>query len=101
MMRTNRPWDDRPREPRPPGTRIGLFIWIALVVGGALLIWELSRLFPGSLRGLNDDTTLVRNVALLALVSSGLIYVREFNFGETVRDVALWSAGHRLTLTSR
>jgi aspartyl protease family protein len=91
MMRTNRPWDDKqPEPPRPPVSRVGLFVWIAIVVGGVVLLWQLSRLFPGAASGPNDDTYLVRNVALLALVSSGLIYVREFNFGETVRNVALW-----------
>jgi aspartyl protease family protein len=89
MMRSNGPWGNEPREPRQ-ASRIGLFVWIAVVVGGVVLLWQLARLFPNASGGINDDAYLVRNIALLALVSSGLIYMREFNFGETVRNIALW-----------
>ena len=88
-MSTNSPWDNRSREPRQ-ASRLGLFVWIAVIVGGVLLMWQLARLFPNASRGPNDDAYLVRNIALLALVSSGLIYVRQFDFGETVRNIALW-----------
>lgn len=89
MTQTNQPWGNRPREPRQ-ASRIGVFVWIAVVVGGLVLLWQLSRLFPNSHSDGFSDVYLVRNVALLALVSSGLIYVRQFDFGETVRNIALW-----------
>jgi aspartyl protease family protein len=85
----NNPWDNRPRQPRQ-ASRIGVFVWIAVIVGGLVLLWQLSRLFPNNNNDGFSDVYLVRNVALLALVSSGLIYVRQFDFGETVRNIALW-----------
>ncbi|HEX2591884.1 MAG TPA: TIGR02281 family clan AA aspartic protease [Rhizomicrobium sp.] len=91
MMRTNRPWNDDPREPAPPPSRVGVWLWVAFVVGGGLLLWELSRMFPGAINSDdNSDVFLARNVAILALVSGGILRIREFNIRETVRNFALW-----------
>jgi aspartyl protease family protein len=91
MLNPNRRWDDKPREPGPPPSRVGLWLWLALIIGGGLLIWELSRMFPGAIDSdSNDDVFLVRNIAILALVSSGILSIREFNIRETVRNFALW-----------
>ena len=90
MMRANGPWDDRPREPGPPVSRVRFYIWIAALAGGGLLLWELSRLFPGTANDGWSDTYLVRNVAILALVSSGILYSRQFKVREVVRNIAIW-----------
>lgn len=87
---SNNPWDRRNEGEPQQVSHVGLYVWIAIIVGGVLLLWQLSRLFPHASNDGFSDTYLVRNVALLALVSSGLIYVRQFNFGETVRNIALW-----------
>ncbi|HEY1709875.1 MAG TPA: TIGR02281 family clan AA aspartic protease [Rhizomicrobium sp.] len=69
------------------------YTWIAVLVGGGLALWQLSRLFPNSGdRAGWDETYLVRNVAILALVSGAIVSSRAFKARELVRNAAIWTA---------
>ena len=74
-------------EPRPRTHR--LLLWVALVLAGAVGILELTRLFPNSVSD-QDMPWLARSIALLALVSAGVIFGRQIKFAEAARNVAIW-----------
>lgn len=88
------PWGG-PRPPAEPPPRrrppTGLLIWVglmALAVGAfALLAWR----FPGQLAQ-GDGYDALRIFGMLALVSSGLVYARRVNVGQTARHIAVWGA---------
>ena len=82
------PWG-RP-SPRKP-SRIGLYLWLALIGGAGLAIFLLNRAFPSMDTPLGDPA-LVQTLGFLALASSGLLFVRQFNLKQTVRNVLIWAA---------
>lgn len=80
------PWAQRPQGgPHKPRW----LLWLGVLLGLVILLVLLSRAFPG---GENELTSpdLVRTVAVLALVSSSLLFVRQFKIRETIRNVLLW-----------
>lgn len=78
------PWG-RPPEHRP----FRLWLWLGALAALGLLLFVLSRLIPGN-DGLLHDPYLIQTVGVLALVSSSLLFVRQFKFRETVRNILLW-----------
>lgn len=82
------PWG-RP-EPRKP-SRTGLYLWLGLLVCAGLAIFLLNRVFPSTDTPLGDPA-LVQTLGFLALASSGLLFVRQFNLKQTVRKVLIWVA---------
>ncbi len=78
------PW----QPPKHEGPHVGLYLWLAAVAGVGLLVLLLVRAFPGEDHFSNPD--LIRILAVLALVSSSLLFVRRFNLKQTVRNIALW-----------
>lgn len=78
------PW----RQPDDKGPRLGLYLWLAALAGIALLVFLLVRAFPDESHFSNPD--LIQILAVLALVSSSLLFVRQFNIKQTVRNIALW-----------
>jgi aspartyl protease family protein len=82
------PW----RRDRPPRVRSrwGFLIWLGILAAIGLGVWQLNRLFPGAQTGGYNEAWTIRTVALLAILSSGVMYTRQFNFGEFTRNVALW-----------
>jgi aspartyl protease family protein len=82
------PWGSPTR--RKP-SRIGLYLWLALIGGAGLAIFLLNRAFP-STDTLLGDPALVQTLGFLALASSGLLFVRQFNLKQTVRNVLIWVA---------
>jgi aspartyl protease family protein len=64
-------------------------LWLGALVAIVVLLIFLSRAFPG---GENELTSpdLIRTVAVLALVSSSLLFVRQFKLKETVRNILMW-----------
>ena len=71
---------------------LGLLLWVALllVVGGG--IWALFVSFPGRMSPREYDYLYVAGlVAMLAMVSSGLIFVRRINLGEVIRNISIWT----------
>ncbi len=82
------PWG----RPAPRRTsRTGLYLWLGLVGGAVLVIFLLDRSFPGTETALGDPA-LIQTLGFLALASSGLLFVRQFNLKQTVRNVLIWVA---------
>ncbi|HKY19287.1 MAG TPA: TIGR02281 family clan AA aspartic protease [Rhizomicrobium sp.] len=82
------PWGQPPKRKTP---RLGLYLWLGALalIGVAVLL--LDRLFPTGDSPWGDPA-LVRTVGFLALVSSSLLFVREFKFKQTARNVLGWVA---------
>lgn len=72
-------------------SRLGLYLWLGLLVGAGLVIFLLNRAFPSTDTPLGDPG-LVQTLGFLALASSGLLFVRQFNLKQTVRNVLIWIA---------
>ena len=90
-----RPWQqpaNRHKKPAGKSFPVGVLVWLGLFLLASAVIWILIDLFPGRLQSDNDRMELVRLVGLLALVSSGLLYVRRVNVGETLRNITVWLA---------
>ena len=82
------PWG----QPAPrKASRTGLYLWLGLVGGAVLVIFLLDRSFPGTETALGDPA-LIQTLGFLALASSGLLFVRQFNLKQTVRNVLIWVA---------
>jgi aspartyl protease family protein len=84
------PWRHPDPPPRRPNWRLRLALLIAIIGLAVLGAWELTRLLPGRVDTAEDWAFLVRGVAVLALVASSVLTVREINLGRTARHVALW-----------
>jgi len=87
------PWKRHgPRGPGPQISRLRVVIWLAILAVLGLILWELHRQFPGT--GHDDWSTgwTIRLVAILVIISSGVLFMRRFNVRETVRNLAIWSA---------
>jgi len=82
------PWG-RPPSRRP--SRIGLYLWLGLLGGAGLVIFLLNRSFPTTDTVLGDPA-LIQTLGFLALASSGLLFVRQFNLKQTARNVLVWVA---------
>lgn len=72
-------------------SRIGLYLWLGLLGGVGLVIFLLNRSFPSTDTPLGDPA-LIQTLGFLALASSGLLFVRQFNLKQTVRNVLIWVA---------
>jgi aspartyl protease family protein len=90
------PWENLPDlvKPSPPrvartASRLGLWLWLGAIVGLAALLFLLNRLFPGSLGG-GGTANLVQGVGWFALVSSGLLFVRQVNLKRAARNLLMW-----------
>jgi aspartyl protease family protein len=89
------PWGDPKPAPNPAplsrdNIRTRWLIWIALILAGALGVWELARLFPDSVSAQYDAPYLVRTLALLVIVSAGLVFARQIKVRETIRNLSIW-----------
>jgi aspartyl protease family protein len=91
MSDENGPWEhntggDGPRFP------LGVFLWVGLLAVVGIGIWLLSVLFPGQISASEySRLDIIRLVAILAFVSSGLIFARQINFGEVARNISIWT----------
>ena len=87
------PWSVPPSPPPEAKARWrptrGLVIWMGLLAAGIAAYLALTFLFPGQISGM-DQTSALQALGLLALVSSGVIYARGVNLGETARNMAIW-----------
>lgn len=90
------PWGPEQPPAAPPPRRLkvgpGVFIWLALLAGAGVLVLLLSVLVPGQTPGEQDGFEVLRLVGLAALVSSGLLTVRQIDVGRAIRWAALWAA---------
>ena len=85
------PWDNLPEPAKPPrpAVRTGLWLWLAALAGLGLMLFVLDRLFPNSLARA-DTASLVQGVGWFALVSSGLLFVRQVNLRHAARTALIW-----------
>ena len=91
------PWENLPDPMRPPplnaarqASRLGLWLWLGAVAGMILLLVMLNRLFPNSLGG-GDSAYLVQTVAMLTLLSSSLLFIRQVNLKRAARTALAWT----------
>ncbi len=75
----------------PKRSRLGLYLWLGLLAAAGLLIFILDRTFPTGDSPLGDPY-FVRSIGFLALISTGLLFVREINLKQTVRNILIWVA---------
>jgi aspartyl protease family protein len=83
------PWH-RPPLPRRKASRLGLILWLGALAAIGLSLWGLSELFPDRNPSQLDTAFMFRLVAILAVVSSGLLFIREINLKQTIRNVLMW-----------
>lgn len=89
------PWENLP--PRTPGEtsrrngvpRRGLYLWLGGFVVLGLLLFTLDRWFPIGRTGA-DNASIVQTLLILAMLSSGLLYARQTDWGRAARAAGLW-----------
>tara|TARA_B100001123_G_C15035053_1_gene917013 strand:+ start:418 stop:765 length:348 start_codon:yes stop_codon:yes gene_type:complete len=90
MTEQKGPWH---QDKKNSGFPLGVFLWIALFFFVGVLLWGLFALFPDQNFSGNDTyLEIVRLIGVLALVSSGLLYVQRIKVGEVIRDISIWTA---------
>jgi aspartyl protease family protein len=72
-------------------SRIGLYLWLGLLASAGLAVFFLNQNFPSTDTVLGDPA-LIQTLGFLALASSGLLFVRQFNLKQTLRNVLIWLA---------
>jgi aspartyl protease family protein len=80
------PWR---RPPTPHRWRVAIYFGVLAAVG--IGIWQLSRLFPETSLSGEDRGQALYMFALLAMVTSGVVFSRQFRLGEALRNIALWA----------
>ena len=92
-MTTPGPWES----PAAPGRTSrrkswpGLWLWLGFLAAVVLGVVVLGRIFPVHQTAM-DNLTIVQTIGFLALVSSGLLFVRGLKLKETARAMAAWAA---------
>src|SRR5579884_2771621 len=84
------PWGSPTPAPRKP-SQLGFYLWLGVMAAAALLLVVLNRFFPGGDSPFGD-AGVVQTLGFLLLVSSSLLFVREFNLKRTARNLLLWLA---------
>jgi len=92
MPQTDGPWGRKPNPVTTTGHQQRLYIWIAVVLAGALGLWKLSTLFPGALSSSLDQARFINLIGFLVLLSAGVIMGRRFRTRDTARNIAIWCA---------
>lgn len=90
MTQPEGPWRDAPPPPKK-GAGGGLLMWLAFLAAMGLGFLVLTRLFPGRGPG-SDWPEGLRLFGVLAVVSSGLVFMRRIDVGQTARHLAGWAA---------
>lgn len=74
--------------PRRPPYRV--YLWLALLVAVTSGLWLLARAFPERTLSNWDEARMIEMVAILALVSSGIVMSRRFTMRESLRNIGIW-----------
>jgi aspartyl protease family protein len=67
-----------------------LMLWFAVLAILGLSVWRLSAVFPHQLDSDWNEAYLIRVVLIVALISTGVLFVR-VKLGEMLRNIAIWS----------
>jgi len=70
---------------------MGLALWLGALVVLGLSLRGLSELFPNENPSWMDTAALIRVVAILAFLSSGLLFIRQVNLKQTARNILMWA----------
>ena len=89
-MSTPSPWAHPPKPPRKP-SRLGHFLWLAALIGIGVLIWALVDFFPGRATTPSDTASIVQLVAILAVMSSGLLFVKDWDLKKKAKQILGWA----------
>ena len=89
-MSTPSPWAHPPKPPRKP-SRLGHFLWLAALIGIGVLIWALVEFFPGRATTPSDTASIVQLVAILAVMSSGLLFVKDWDLKKKAKQILAWA----------
>lgn len=85
------PWGPNGNHQRPRFP-FGMFLWVGFLLIVGLGIWALFALLPEhTAPDKNSGLEIFRLIAILALVSSGLIFTRRINFGVAARNISAWT----------
>ena len=85
------PWEQHSRS-KERHFPLGLLLWVALLLAVGSGIWALFVSFPGRMSPREYDYLYVVGlVAMLAMVSSRLIFMHRINLGEVIRNISIWT----------
>jgi aspartyl protease family protein len=87
-MSTPGPWG---RPSKRKASRLGFYLWLGVMALAVAAIYALEQYFPSTTSAFGDPYQ-IRLLGMLALVSSGLLFVREINLKQTARNVLIWVA---------
>jgi aspartyl protease family protein len=82
------PWG---RPGKRKASRLGLYLWLGVMAMAIAAIYALEQYFPSTDSAFGDPYQ-IRLLGVLALASSGLLFVREINLKQTARHVLVWVA---------
>ena len=85
------PWGQPPK-PSRKASRLGFALWLGALAVLGLSLWGLSELFPERDRSWMDTAYAMQMAAILAVVSSGLLFIREVKLKQTIRNILIWIA---------
>ena len=88
MSEQKGPW----KQPDDRSSRIpmGAYVWLGLFLFISILIGTLFLVFPDQASSGDTYLQITQLIAILVLVSSGLVYARRIKFGEAVRNASIW-----------
>ncbi len=78
------------RELESPAMQFRTLIFLAAALGLVALVWFLSAQFPDALNSDVEQAHLVRALAILTLIGSGIIFVPRSNLKGAAKNVAIW-----------
>ena len=85
------PWDrEPPGQARRTIPRGRFALWLGLIAAVGLAVWLLAKLVPGSVTSGEDWAWIVRDVGLVAVVSTGILTAGRFRWAEKARHAAIW-----------
>jgi aspartyl protease family protein len=82
------PWG-KPPPARRRASRLGVIVWVSVLAGLGAILWALTQAFPDQRDDMNN-AYLWRLVAILAVASSGLLFIRDINIKKTTRNIVGW-----------
>lgn len=92
MPQTDGPWGRKPNPVTTTGHQQRFYIWIAVVLAGALGLWKLSTMFPDALSSSWDQVRFANLIGFFLILSASLIMGRRFRTREAIRNIAIWCA---------